>query len=87
MADKCVLKGSRKVGAELQQWHGSMGDPIYQVGSHWYAGLPVSCDAAVHALKNLKTLRFAKLSTKERRSLDICIRAVQSALAKKGWRP
>jgi hypothetical protein len=84
MPASCKVKGNRKIGAMLQEWHGDISDPIYAVGSHWYAGHAVSCDSAVRALKNLKLLRSTRLTVKEKRSLGICISALQKVLRSKG---
>jgi hypothetical protein len=99
MPAKCMVRGSKSVGAELQQWHFSMGDPIYQVGSHWYAGKPVPCAVAEKALREVQKLHRERStlygrsritgSTRaqnrsEVRSLAICVRALKAALSRKG---
>ena len=36
--DKIPVAGTPALGAKLHQWHGGQGDPLYAVGSCWYAG-------------------------------------------------
>jgi hypothetical protein len=97
-----MVRGSKAVGAELQQWHFSIGDPLYAVGSHWYAGRPIPCEVAEKALREVEKLyraratlygrsRMITRSTRaqnraEVRSLALCIRALKTALARKGVR-
>jgi len=98
MAATCKIRGTRKLGLRMQDWHGSMGDPIYAVGSHWFAGRPVGCDVAERALSELERLRLnymvlkgkrkvtregRALEASNRRSLEILIRALRTRLAKK----
>lgn len=49
-----TVKGSRSLGLDLQQWHASMSDPVYGVGSFFYAGQAVPIERAEAALANLR---------------------------------
>jgi len=40
---------NRKVIEDISHWHSSMGDPIYAVGSSWFAGKPVPMDIVERA--------------------------------------
>lgn len=51
------VKGTKALGGRLQQWHSGMGDPIYAVGSSFYAGRTVSLKTARDALANLAAAR------------------------------
>ncbi len=48
------ISGGKRIGARLQQWHGSAGDPIYVVGSNWYAGRKVGRDYVRDAMRGLQ---------------------------------
>lgn len=69
-----AVKGTKALGARLQQWHSSMGDPIYAVGSSFYAGRTVSLNTARAAMSNLvaarKAAKAAGQSDKDIQHLD-----------------
>jgi hypothetical protein len=48
------ISGGKRIGARLQQWHGSAGDPIYVVGSNWYAGRKVGASYVRDAMRGLQ---------------------------------
>jgi hypothetical protein len=72
------VTGSKAIGAKLQQWHSGSGDPIYAVGSHWYASRPVGRLVVEQAVANLRRL-IPHYSGKDARQL----RALASALARR----
>lgn len=85
MPARCTIRGSKTLAFEMSHWHGDQSDPIYATWSNWYSRRAVSCDTVARALKNFKLLSYDKSWTpRERRSLDICIRALKAQLARKG---
>jgi hypothetical protein len=49
--------GDEDLGAKLHEYHGGQGDPVYAVGSMFYAGEPADSDAVHDAADNLETMR------------------------------
>jgi hypothetical protein len=45
--------GDAELGAELHQYHHSMGNPVYGIGSLFYAGKPASSDQVIAAAQSL----------------------------------
>jgi hypothetical protein len=65
----------------LSQWHSGMGDPIYQLSSHWFAGHPVGIETVEKALSGLKGLsNDPNLSEEEYASLIETIQGVEDAV-------
>lgn len=65
----------------LSQWHSGMGDPIYQLSFHWFAGHPVGIETVEKALFGLKGLsNDPNLSEEEYASLIETIQGVEDAV-------
>ena len=54
--DRVVPSPGRGVALEMQQWHSSMMDPIYQASSTWFAGKDVPEEIAIDARDSLESL-------------------------------
>lgn len=48
--------GTKGLGLDLHQWHASMSDPIYALGSSWYVGRGVPLPVAEAAAENLERM-------------------------------
>lgn len=64
-----MVAGERHIGLRLQSWHSSMSDPVYAVGSSWFAGMPVRYDVCERALANLE---HAENFCAEEHHEDVC---------------
>jgi hypothetical protein len=51
-----VSSPGKQIAVNMQQWHSSMGDPIYQASSTWVAGKEVPTDIAKKARDSLAAL-------------------------------
>ena len=58
------VHGSKKLGALMQNWHSSMGDPIYGVGSHFFGGHPVELEQAERALDAFESIHARRKAIK-----------------------
>lgn len=56
--DKII--GPKELGASLHHWHASQGDPIYGVGSNFYAGKPALRSDVEAAMANLRKIMKGK---------------------------
>lgn len=52
-----TIVGDKSLGARLHQWHAGQADPIYGVGSLFYADKPADRDDVAKAAKNLRGIR------------------------------
>lgn len=76
-----TIRGTKALGVRLHQWHSGQGDPIYGVGSMFYAGKPASVDAVEDAVSNLRRSRTGVVG-KDRKALDSLIATMERKLEK-----
>ena len=67
--DRCRVKGTRTIGSKLQQWHRSARDPIYQVGSFWYASRSAPAGVVEAAIRELEIARSVSRRLKYRQEV------------------
>jgi hypothetical protein len=72
------ITGSKALGVKLHNWHDSQQDPVYTVGSMFYAGLSAPREDVRDALYNLK-LELASIS-EEIRHMAVNHKPVSKAL-------
>lgn len=76
-----LVYGTPRLGVLLHHWHGGQGDPIYGVGSMWYAGQGAHYSQVEGALRNLRRdRRDFRGPAGARRELDYLIRKLETVL-------
>ena len=74
------IQGSRNLGLNMHQWHSGM-DPVYGVGSLFFAGHPAEDEYVENALSILKQTRSrGSFSRKDGRHLNAVIRELERLL-------
>jgi hypothetical protein len=84
------ISGTKRVGLKLMNWHSSSGDPVYAVGSSWFAGWAVPADivqkAWIRLAEDLKKAAgspgYAGWSKKDVRELRGLVRYLGAKLSK-----
>ena len=52
--DEIEVMGSPDIGFAMHQWHGSMWDPVYGVGSCFVARAPTTAQQVVYAIEGME---------------------------------